>query len=570
MNIINKIFLKLTLLPSGFYRRMGVDVSQLKSILQLKLTMDDRRPGTLQQTRKRKSKKPISLATLGTMFMSVLLGLLYLMSFLIGHDMVTQLTVYFSLFFFMLSATLISDFTSVLIDIRDNYIILPKPMRDSTFIMARFLHIFIHICKIVVPMWLPGFIAMISKSGWAGALIFSLLVLLVTLLAIFFINAVYILILRITTPQKFQAVISYIQIVFAIVIYASYQIFPRMMDRMNLQDFDISTKKGIAFYPIYWFAQGWNVIFTLHGSTLQCILAFLGLVTPFICLYVVIAYLAPSFNNKLAMINSSASATEQKETKTIRIQKRSYADFLSGIFTRGFAEKMGFVFTWKMTSRSRDFKMKVYPSIGYLMVYVVFMFFNNKHLRLEDIASQQNSGRIIVLSALYFTSLLLTMALTQAVYSDKYKASWIYYVSPIKNPGEVILGGAKAAIFKFYIPLVVFITVVGVTLAGPSILPNIVLGLFNELLIATILVYIGNKMFPFSMHQDTGMRAGSFLRSMALLFISVLIAFGHYLIYTVMPAVIICSILSIIATWYMMSSIRNISWEAIRSSYREE
>src|SRR5436853_104505 len=81
-------------------------------------------------------------------------------------------------------------------------------------------------------------------------------------------------------------------------------------------------------------------------------------------LYVVIKYLAPSFNNKLAMINSSDTATEQKRVVTTSVEKHSYADLLSRIFTRGFAERMGFVFTWKMTSRSRDFKMKVYPSIG--------------------------------------------------------------------------------------------------------------------------------------------------------------------------------------------------------------
>ena len=76
----------------------------------------------------------------------------------------------------MLSATLISDFTSVLIDIRDNAIILPKPVNDSTVIVARLLHIFIHICKIVVPMSLPGLVMMIVEYGPGGGLLFFLMV----------------------------------------------------------------------------------------------------------------------------------------------------------------------------------------------------------------------------------------------------------------------------------------------------------------------------------------------------------------------------------------------------------
>src|SRR4051794_440448 len=107
MNIINKSFLKLALLPAGLYESMGVNLSQLRAILHTKLTMDDRRLNPMQQARRKKNAKPVSMATLGTMFLSALMGLIYLVSFMIGADIVTHLTFYFSFFFFMLSATLI-------------------------------------------------------------------------------------------------------------------------------------------------------------------------------------------------------------------------------------------------------------------------------------------------------------------------------------------------------------------------------------------------------------------------------------------------------------------------------
>ena len=57
------------------------------------------------------------------------------------------------------------------------------------------------------------------------------MILLNTLFAIFFINAVYILILKITSPEKFKTIINYVQVGFAVVMFASYQILPRMMDQ---------------------------------------------------------------------------------------------------------------------------------------------------------------------------------------------------------------------------------------------------------------------------------------------------------------------------------------------------
>jgi len=144
------------------------------------------------------------------------------------------------------------------------------------------------------------------------------------------------------------------------------------------------------------------------------------------------------------------------------------------------------------------------------------------------------------------------------------------YITPVERPGEIILGGAKAAIFKFYIPIVFLITITGLVIIGPGILPNIILGLFNELLIATIMVFLGYKIFPFSLQQNNNAKGGSILRGLAVLVISSMIALGHFLIYDITGAVILSALLSITATWLMMGSIRNISWKQVRSSYNEE
>ena len=84
MNIVNRFFLYLVLLPSKLYQKMGINTVQLASILSIKLMMDDRRPNTMHQANKRKQTKPISGATIGTMLVSALMGSFFLISFFVG------------------------------------------------------------------------------------------------------------------------------------------------------------------------------------------------------------------------------------------------------------------------------------------------------------------------------------------------------------------------------------------------------------------------------------------------------------------------------------------------------
>jgi hypothetical protein len=145
----------------------------------------------------------------------------------------------------------------------------------------------------------------------------------------------------------------------------------------------------------------------------------------------------------------------------------------------------------------------------------------------------------------------------------------MYYVAPITRPGDIILGGAKAIIFKFYIPVVVAISVTGIVLVGISILPNLILGLFNQLLIANLMIYSGYRMFPFSAHQNTSRKTGTFLRSIGTSMIMLMIGLAHYLIYNITSVVIILALLSITGTFLLMGSIRNTSWDVIKTRYEE-
>ncbi len=417
-------------------------------------------------------------------------------------------------------------------------------------------------------MALPALIFLFSRTGLAGSLVFALMIIMVSMFSIFFINALYILILKITTPARFQSIISYIQIIFAIAIYGSYQIVPRML-RSSMQDLDVNEYAWMITIPFYWFASSWTVLYEMSGSATQVVAAILGIILPVGSLYLVIKYLATSFNNKLAMINNSGADIITR-SKTQRKRGYNYSGILSRLLSFSNAEKTGFLMAWKLSARSRDFKLKVYPSIGYLFVYAIFIFWNSSRDSLETLQEESFSSRALVISVLYFTTLILTMSLNQMVYSEKYKASWIYHTTPLEKPGEIILGAAKAMMMKFYIPMVFIITLSGTILLGIKIIPHIILGMFNVLLIASILVYAGIRVFPFSLHQNNNSNTGGFLRGIFILIIAGLIGVIHFAVYNFWVVIWIFAAMSIAATWMVMSAIRNTSWTSIKSRYADD
>ncbi len=563
MNIFNRFFLWLLLGPSFLYRKMGVNIPHLRAILTAKLMMDDRRVSGIQQSR-RKKQKPPKFATVSTMFFTALMGCVFLYSFAVGHDYLTELTIYFSFYVFILASTLISDFTSVLIDVRDNMIILPKPISDKTFVLARLLHIVIHVSKLILPMALPASIYLCVKEGLAGLFPFIFLIIAATLFTIFLINALYIFILKITTPEKFKNIISYFQIFFAIFFYAGYQLVPRLVSKTVLSHYSITSFKWAWITPPYWFAAGWQYLRVFNLASPLFIYFILSVAVPLLSVWLVIKYFAPSFNRKLSMIGGSeiGSAPVKTGSKGLLSTTSAFISSIAKWFTEKGAERMSFLNTWKLMSRSRDFKMKVYPSIGYILVYVVIIFMNNK-MSMASIMDQTGAGRFVFLGVIYFSSFVLVMAVQQLMFSEKYKAAWIYYITPIQLPGKLFSGALKAAIVKFYLPLVMLTSIVAVAVVGPKIIPNLLLGIFNQFLITTLRAYISMRALPFSVQQATSVKGGGFIRGLFSMLITIILAILHFMIYGYLTVIIIFCVLSAIASWLMMDSLKNKTWATV-------
>jgi ABC-2 type transport system permease protein len=267
------------------------------------------------------------------------------------------------------------------------------------------------------------------------------------------------------------------------------------------------------------------------------------------------------------MITGSDAGVVKPTTTAPRVLKNNYSMMWSKLVTAPGAERMGFLFSWKLTNRSKDFKLKVYPSLGYLVVYLIVMVMGNKNFSLEKLSSPQ--GKNILILIIYSISFLMITALAQMSYSEKFKASWMYFVTPIQAPGKIIAGSLKAAIIKFYFPIVLIISAVGIIFTGPAFIPNLVLGICNQCLIAGVMVYLGYRDLPFSLHQNQSKKSGSFIRGIFIMIVIGAIGFGHYLVSNFTLVVIIFALMSIIASWLMMDALKKTGWEKLRAVYTD-
>lgn len=587
---MNNWILRLVMAFKPFYKGLGVDTGQLEAILWVKLTMDDRRPrNVFNRGQQQKRKKAFKNGTIGTILTSLVLGGVYLFVFAVSQDYLTGFTLYFLMFMVMLSVTLISDFTDVLIDVKDNYIILPKPVNARTILLARLLHILIHLSKIVLPMMLPALVYLCIKTGPFGAALFCLDVAFATLICIFLINAVYLVILRVTTVERFKDVIGMVQVVFSILVFAMYYIGPRLAATMSLAKSSILGHSYFYPAPPLWLAALWEVLRHPAGQErLIYVLAGAGLLLPPLSIWVVIRFLAPSFDRKLSGLGAGSASKEGSvpdglafgtnkasgvvgsTEKTIRRKRIPLYQTISDWVTRGNAEGTGFEVVWLLTGRNRDFKLKVYPSFAYVLVYFFYygLMGRGKGSIAETWSNLPNTQLYILL--IYFSSLAMITAITNLIYSDKYKASWVYYVSPVLAPGEILVGAVKAMLVKYFIPFYLGVSALAFYIWGLHVLPDLVLGLANVTWFGLLMGYMQLKKLPFSAAVSVQAGTGRFMKGLMIIIIPGCVGFAHYLIRRSLPGqswvIWLFAVLSATLVWVIYSKYRELGWDELEQA----
>jgi ABC-2 type transport system permease protein len=561
---MDKLLLKLVSFLMPVLAKTGVDTQQLIHILKVKLLMDNRRPSAMfavgrksnANTGKATSPWVISLVTVITGTFMAWVFFLFKMP-LVAH------TVYFSVFMVIMALTLITDFTTVLLDVRDQYIILPRPVNDRTLAVSRILHISIYVFRLAFLQGLAGIIIVGFTDGLLAVPLFIVEIVQATFLSILLVNVVYLLLMKSVSPQKFKDIISYFQILFSVVIFGAYYLLPRLINISVLAHIDILHYKWSYFLPPVWIAALNEVLAHPQRATLlTSVMAIIGVTAPLAGLWLVAKVFAPGFNKHLIVAaTSDGNSAAPTPAGTVKKSKLDLGGRLANLVAPDPVENAGFRITWKLAARIREFKIKVYPAFAYVPIYFIYFTLNGKGDLDDRMYKMQNGSGYIFL--IYLSTFIISSILQNISFTEKFKPAWVYYALPITRPGKILSGMYKAVVTLYYLPYCLVLGAVSIAFWGPQIINDLILAFFIGLTYGILMALFMVKGLPFSKPVLVKQSGGRIVTSLLITGFIVAIGFGHNFLKQWETLIWILAGLAIVLYFVMLHYYKRQTWENI-------
>lgn len=536
-----------------FFRIIHVNYKQLRAIVSIKLKMDNRRQLVAYS---RKENPEPTHAFIGTLLIYTLFGgfvavAIYTLPFTIS------MIVFFSYIMVMIIMTLITDFSSVLLDTSDNTIILPRPLDSRTLYAARLTHITLYLGQLAFGLSLISLIVVIVKYGLFFSILFSIGVIIVIVTSLFITNSLYLIIMQFFSEEKLKNVINYFQIGMAVFVVGGYQLISRIVGQLDIKSYVFEIQWWSYLVPSIWIAAGLESIHENIFDVPHILLLTLALVIPVMGIYLVNQYLTPVFTSKLG---SMTSHVEQPE-KNLKAEQVNLITRISGWVTTSGAERGAFEIIYKILGRDRKIKLKVYPAFGYIFVFGLIFMLQGKQNLITTFNELPTTQYHLVL--IYLTFLVLQVACDTIPYTDDFKASWIYFAVPLNKPGEILSGTIKAIFFRLFIPGYSIICIFVLSIWGLQAADDLLFGLFNNFLMLMVFVSIGKRHLPLSMPASLKSQTGNFARGMLMIIVIGVLGLGHYAL-TNLPFDLIGMIpIQLVAIYLAHQHYKKTSWNKI-------
>ncbi len=532
-----------------------VSFPHLEIIVRTKLLLDKRRPlaaGFKQKGKERKNPLTFSLimyGILGIFFGGVILG---------AESFVLPLIVYHSYLLVMMSLLLITDFSSILLDTTDNIILGSKPITGRTLFLARVVHITIYLGQFFIVLSFFSLLAIFFKYGFITGFVAICTSLLIVLFSVFLTYILYGILISVFSEDKVKDIVGYFQIFITVLMMAGYQFMPRLMDFGADETFvpHIYT----YFIPSAWMAFTLEAINTGSWDTMHIIMSVCAVVIPFFTLWIMMKFLAPLFARKLG---SLGNVQGKRQTNNAQQSKIGLSQKISPVFCKSNAEQAAFEQTWKITGRDKNFKIQFYPGIGYFLVLGFITIFRGGQDIQSTVTELSSSGKYLWL--IYLPIIIATSAIYLLPFHENYTAAWIYDTAPVPTPGKLLSGGLKAILVKFFLPFYFVMAATAISIWGPSVIDDCILGLFNDIFVFYLIATIADKYLPFSQKQSADQQSGKFARTLLQILIIGVIVGMHYFAAMIPWLVLALSPVSIAGIVYLQRRLAQTQWSAIKS-----
>lgn len=465
----------------GLYTRVGVDYEKMRIILKIKLTLDRRRTSTIMGSSNKKDEESEN-SFVYALIMYGIIGAFIGIIILSSSNAMFSFSIAFGMFMFFVLTSFISDFSNVLLDVRDKNVIGTKGVNNKTIAAAKVTHICYYIFLISLALSWLSIIGMFRFGILTGILFLGELIV-ADILMIVITALIYLFILRFFNGEKVKDIINFVQIALTIVMTIGYQFLGRMF---NVFDLNIVYKSRIwnLLLPPMWFAAP---LYAVNGGEINKIIIMLITLAFIVPIIAIILYLKniSKFEDSLSKLNSVRNNEKEKSKGVF---------YRFGRWTcRNNEEKAAYNLSVSVMKREREFKLKAYPNLGFIIIFpILFIFiFTNNYEGIESIPLSMSLN-------IYWFILMIPSILMTLQYSNDYKAAWIYESVFIKDTANIYRGVYKALIVNLLLPLYLVESVIFTVIFGIQVL-GILIIVFIFLLIFIVAQHlIGKLRLPFT------------------------------------------------------------------------
>ena len=517
----------------GLFEKLDIDYEAMRRILGIKLLLDSRRVSTVLSNNK-KPKKDGNNFILSLGFY-LLMGVFLIPIVIFSNNFLFQMNIVFGVIIFVLMTSLIGDFSSVLLDLRDKEIILSKPINSRTLNMAKIIHIFIYIFMITMALGGPVLIASFIKYGLLFSLLFLGEIILMSLFAIVATALMYLVVLRFFDGEKLKDIINYVQIGLTIALTVGFQLVARAFEFIDIDKIGFNHTWWKYLVPSIWFAGPFELIINNNREIHIIIYSILALLIPIISMIIYIK-LIPSFESNLQKLNSSGGIKRRSGRLTNMIPK---------LICRTREERTFYGFARNMMRNERTFKLKVYPQLGFGFIFPFIMIFS--------MSRGMDGGNIFspnTYYSIYFVGIMVPTLLLYLQYSGNYKGAWIFDTIPIKDRTPIYKGTIKAAFVNLITPVFLLLSIVFFFIYKEKVILDLIATYLILMLYTRISFMLVEKNLPFSKAFEVSQSGGNVIYTIVALMIIVALGGSHFMaktmtygLYMYIPILIIANLI---------------------------
>lgn len=478
-----KNFLSLQLLDYGsrLFTMLGADYLVMRRILQVKLTMDQRRVPTIFEQSKTKEGNQF-IKSLG---LYAFYGLILIPFIVFGDYYLFQMSLVFAMMMFILMTTMIADFSAVLLDVRDKNILHTKPVDQRTVNIAKIVHVCIYMTQVTGAFSLLPLLVGLFFKGFLFTVIFLVEILLTGMLVVVLTALIYMFILQFFDGERLKDVINYVQILLSIGIVVGYQVLVRVFDFSEL-NVDFTFQWWHLLLPPIWYSAPFEWL--LNGNTAGYIVGYsiMSLVVPIMAI-IIYSKLVPSFEQNLQKLLQYNGDNKRKAHRIDQL--------FAKILCKTKEERTFFRFSALMMKQERAFKLKVYPSLGFAFVFPFIFLFNE--VSRNGFGALPGSKYFLTI---YFVNIMIPAVIHMLKFSGNYKGAWLFRTAPIQNEVIFYRAALKAFLTKLYLPITVVLSILFLSIFSFRIIPDLMVVLVTGVLHALISYKLLNNqtIYPFS------------------------------------------------------------------------